>query len=275
MYPQNEAPNRSSLTGDIKIHTFSQGFSWWTRGWQLFKKNAIAWVFAYIAVFILSMLTGALPFGLGFIFSMMLMSGLYVIADRTQHGGKFRLGDIFTGFKQGSSSLLLTAMLCYVIFQALFSVMGAEVYVEAATKALTDLQHVIESKGSEEEQQAALNVFMLNQMALTQLSLLAMLPCLLFIFSFVIAILNARQLSPLSSIKLGLKGTLFNTIALFGLNVMITLFGFLAMFTFGIGLLVVAPVSICAFYVAYKDIFCQDQALIDADSGHNDDIMSA
>jgi uncharacterized membrane protein len=229
------------------------GWDWITEGWTLFARAPVMWIIALVILFVLALVVNIIPVIGSIAFQLLqpVFAGGFVIACRSlEKGGEFELEHLFAGFKRNFAGLLLLGIillialgLCVVVFIGIagLSVLGvifsggyAYAYTAAASAGLT--------------------------LALGALVMLALMIPLLAAYWFAPALVVMHNVSPLTAMKESLFACMRNFLSFVVVyGIIMSLFFIVAIIPLGLGLLVWIPVTITSTYIAYRQIFTDDE----------------
>src|SRR5438132_6158562 len=104
-----------------------RGVSWWTEAWAMFVKNAGMWVVLTLIFAVIFIVLSVIPF-LGSIAASLLLpvfiGGWLLAARKAEQGGELEVGDLFLGFKDKLTSLLVLGALTLVATLVIAAVVG-------------------------------------------------------------------------------------------------------------------------------------------------------
>lgn len=225
-----------------------RGLGWWTDAWALFVRNPLMWVALSLILLVGMMLVGMVPLLGGVAISLLmpaLVGGWLLAARKVEQGGALEVADLFGGF-QGErlapllvlGALLLAAMVVMGLVAGVLGV-GAMWGVFAG-----GMQH---SAG--------------GMMAAMGAGLLGMLVALLMIAAVTVALWFApalvvfRKTAPVEAIKLSAHAVLKNVVPFVVYGAIYIVASIIASIPFGLGWLVLVPVTMLTAYVSYRDVF--------------------
>ena len=229
------------------------GISWLTKAYLLFKDQPLLWIGIGVVYFVILMLGSIIPF-VSFFFSFItfvFIGGIVMGAHAQATGRELRFDYLFAAFSTHFVPLVLLFMLYLV---AIFAVIIPLGIVSALFIGLMGGFSTMTSSGSFG---AGLVIILL---LIFLVAMLAMIPIIMTIW-FSPALVVLHNIQPIEAMKMSLKGCMknigpFTIFGLIGPIVMILV----AIFTLGLGLLVLLPIGMIAYYTSYRDVWT-DQPL--------------
>ena len=225
-----------------------RGVGWWTDAWALFMRNAPMWVALGLILFVGMMVVGMVPV-LGAVAIGLLMpvlAGGWMLAARKVHdGGALEVADLFAGF-QGErlgpllvlGALLLAAMIAIGLVAGL---LGAGAIVGLA---MGGARH---SMGG---MMAGLGA---GFAALTVAFVLGAVVTMALWFAPALVVL--RKTPPVEALQLSWAASLKNLVAFLVFGLIYIVASIVASIPFGLGWILLLPVSMLAVFVSYRDVF--------------------
>ena len=224
-----------------------QGVEWFKCGWNLFKQDFGTW-FIMLLIFIgIAIVLNLIPFigGLAFaVISPVLVGGILYAASQMDQGQKIEIGHLTQGFKdkERMNKLLMLGVLTLVaqiilVFLAVI-MLGGNAMMTAGESAEFDPATMMTT---------GMSISMLLIM------LVAMLIAMGFVYATPLVMLDG--LSPVESIKTSFSACVQNILPLLVFGIIYILIAIIAMIPFGLGMLILIPVTFLAMYCSYKSIF--------------------
>lgn len=225
-----------------------RGLGWWTDAWALFMRNPVMWVVLGLIFIVAMMAVGMVPLLGGVVIALVLpaLAGGWMLAARkVQEGGALEVGDLFLGF-QGErigpllvlGALLLAAM---VVIGLVAGVLGAGaafgVMMGGARHSAGGMMAGIGAGF------AALAVGFLLGAIVTMA------------FWFAPALVVFRKTPPIDALQLSVNATLKNVVPFLLFSLIYIVASIVASIPFGLGWIVLAPVSLLTAFVSYRDVF--------------------
>ena len=226
----------------------ANGMQWFQCGWGIFKMNAVNWVLIALTLFLLAVVAGFIPFfgSLAFMLAMpVLIAGIYQMGAgerRVDVGGLFALfGDAGKRTRLFMLGLILFGVSVMLSFTLILSVAGSlpEHWVEGAQPDPAALL---------EQLLSVRNLLLLSALMVAQL-------LLTFAFFFAVAEVTFRDAVPTAAFMQGARAAFSNLLPLLVFGVLYVLFVFVAAIPFGLGFLLLLPVTLLGGYCAHRDIF--------------------
>lgn len=225
-----------------------RGLGWWTDAWALFMRSALLWVVLAVVLIVGLIVVSMVPFLGGLIASLVLpvFGGSFMLAARkVQDGGTLEVGDLFTCFKGEwlSPLLLLGALLLAAMLVAGLVAgglgMGAMFGIFAG-----GMRH---SAGGMMAAMGTGFVALLVFMVLATLVSMALW--------FAPALVVFRKTPPVEAIKLSTTAVLKNVVPFLIFGLIYIVASIVASIPFGLGWIVLLPLSLLTAYVSYRDVF--------------------
>jgi hypothetical protein len=228
------------------------GVQWWSAAWRcLFHRGGVVvWiVMCVISIVILALLQafGTLGSMAGQVGWFVLGGGLMLAARKTDQGAGPAVADLFSGFGPPLGSLLICGVLVMIaelLVGGAATVAGAGAVATAAYGALTGNLGLMAGLGA-----ASVLVALVALAVLTPVFLAGWLAPALIVF---------RQQQPVEALKTSLDACWANLGALTVYGLLWIVFAIVASIPFGLGWLVLAPLTVLSTYAAYCDLFEAD-----------------
>ncbi|MEE9411903.1 MAG: BPSS1780 family membrane protein [Methylococcales bacterium] len=228
--------------------------AWYTLGWKWFTTNPVIWVLLLVAYFAILMVLQLIPV-LGSLAGAVLWpglsAGLLYAAKKSSEGTPMRMSDLFSAllYSNNQSGLLHLGM----ISLAVAIVSGFAIYSIGGEELMAALNQSNPSNMSEES------------MALMEAQLPMILSIMLIIsaitavfFMYAVPLVAFKGVPAFAAIKASISTSLINFIPLWLFGSLYLIFAMLASLPMMLGFLILMPVTICAWYASYLDIFGQD-----------------
>lgn len=224
-----------------------RGVSWWTEAWPLFTKSAGIWIVMTLILIVVFIVLGLVPLLGGLAISLLVpvfVGGWMLAAHKLDAGGTIEVGDLFSGFRQRLSPLLVLGalMLAASLAIGLLAVMlgaGAMVGMMAGG--------AYQSGGG---MMAGLGVGMLGLLLALAVSLVVAMA-----IWFAPALVVLRNVAPVEAMKASFAACMKNAVPLLVYGVLYLVAAIVASIPFGLGWIVLMPLLMLTLYVSYRDIF--------------------
>lgn len=225
-----------------------RGVNWWTDAWALFMKNPGMWLVLGLVLIIIGMVLNFVPMIGGLAFALLLPAffGGWMLAARKQEGGgTLEVGDLFLGF-QGRQltpllvlgALSLAASAAVFIVMAMFGLgMGIGMGIGAG---MHSGMGVLGAMGA--------GMFGI-------LVALALFVPITMAFWFAPALVVFDDVAPVEAIKASFAACLRNVVPFLVYGVLGLVASVIASIPFGLGWLVLLPLTGLSAYLSYRDIF--------------------
>ena len=228
--------------------------AWYRLGWKWFTTNPVIWVLLIVAYFAILMALQLIPvFGslIGAVLWPGLSAGLLYASKKSSEGTAIRMADLFSAllYSNNRSGLLHLGMISLAV--ALVS--GLAIYSIGGEELMSALNQSNPSNMSDES------------MALMEAQLPMLLSIMLVIsaitaifFMYAVPLVAFQGVPAFAAIKASIMTSLINFIPLWLFGSLYLIFAMLASLPMMLGFLILMPVTICAWYASYLDIFGQD-----------------
>lgn len=237
-----------AATSEARTVDGGRGWEWIAEGFALFKKQPGTWILILIvfvvcaAVIHLVPLIGSLA---GMLLTQVFMGGLMLGCRALDHDGTLELGHLFAGFKQNTGDLVVLGVLTLVgwiiaLIPALLIAGGGAFMAMMAG-------------GSPAMHVGAMGL----SFALAMLVTLALAVPLYMALWFAPALVVFNQLKPVDAMKASFYACLKNFVPFLLYGVIIVVLCIIAAIPFGLGFLVLGPVTIASIYTGYRDLFTE------------------
>lgn len=235
-----ESPSEHGVLLRHRRVSVSQALSWIPAGWRMMPGNWGLVLGVLITIVMINLALGVVPI-LGdlvlFLIMPLLYAGLVQLADNIQRGEEARFTDLFAGFNNRATPLMLSALAQAGVIIAMTLVFAGLLFAVAGGVGMENL-----------------DASMPLMWVLGALLLIAVV-VLTFMFYFVVPLIYLGQRGVMDAIAASFYACLENIVAMvvYGLCVIgLLLVGLL---TLGVGLLVVMPLLMMAYYQAFRAIF--------------------
>lgn len=227
------------------------GLSWITAGWSGFAANPVVWVVQAILFFIIALLLELIPHVGQLAYSLLaptLTAGLLYTAREAHAGNPLRVQHLFRGFTEPGRLAPL------VILGALFTVIWIVVAL-LVLGLLTTVMGSVELLGADSDADH-LPPAALGGVGILTLGVIATLVIGVFLcLAFATPLVMFRGSRPLQGIRKSTRAVVRNLAPLSVTVLVYVMLGALAMIPFGLGLVIVLPMSIGSLYAGFHDIF--------------------
>lgn len=224
-----------------------RGIGWWTDGWTLFTKNIGMWMAFTLILLVVFIALAFLPL-IGMLAASLLtpvfIGGWMMAARKVQAGGTLEIGDLFGGFRERLTPLLVLGALLVAATLVIVLVMALLGFGAAMGMM---------SGGAERGaggMMAAAGAGMLSLLVVLVLSFVIAIA-----FWFAPALVVFRDVPPVDALKASVSASLKNIgpFLIYGLLYIVA--AVVASIPFGFGWLVLLPVLLLTVYVSYADVF--------------------
>lgn len=224
-----------------------RGISWWTDAWAMFMKNAGMWIVLALVFLVIFIVLSVIPI-LGSIAASLLapvfVAGWMLAARKADAGGSLEVGDLFAGFQDKLTPLLVLGALLLAASLVIFFAVGALGFGAVMGLGVGGSQS---SAGGVMAALGAGLVAILVGLVLGALVAMA--------FWFAPALVVFRNVAPVDAVKASFAANLKNLVAFLVFGVVYMVAAIVASIPFGLGWVVLIPLSLLTVYVSYKDVF--------------------
>jgi len=224
-----------------------RGISWWSEAWALFMKNPGMWIVQALIMIVILIALNFIPF-LGSLASSLLFptfaASWLLAARKVEGGGALEVGDLFSGFKDKLTPLLVLGAVVLVAGVVIALVVGALGFGAVMSMFVGGARH------SASGMMAALGAGMLA--LLVALALGALVAMAIW---FAPALVVFRNVAPIDALKSSFSANLKNIVPFLLFGILYIVAAVIASIPFGLGWIVLAPVLMLTLYTSYKDVF--------------------
>jgi hypothetical protein len=223
----------------------ARGWAWIARAWELFKRQPLMWVlFAVIGIMIFLALhffpiVGQIVLAL---LAPVFTGGVMMGCRDLEEGGELQVSHLFAGFRERFGGLLLVGVISLALS---FAIALLSLLVTGASMG------ALFGAGADPAAVAAAGVTIL----LTVLIMLALLVPVSMAMWFAPALVVFHAQGPALAMKNSFLACLKNIMPFLLYGVILLLFAMAASIPFGLGWLVLGPLTVASLYTGYRDIF--------------------
>jgi len=229
------------------------GLNWIGAGWSIFIQAPLHWVVCMVIMLVIALVLAFLPIIGGFINYILfaLFTGGLMIGCQAQHLGRpLEIGDLFAGFKEKTTSLMIVGLLYVVASLALLVVAGI---LAAVVLGSTGLIGALMS-GDQANIAGLIGSSLLGFMMIV-LVILALYVPVAMAFWFASTLVALQDITPMAAIRMSFSACLKNFMPFLVYGIVFLVIFIAAALPFGLGLLVAFPLLYASTYAAYRDIF--------------------
>jgi len=227
-----------------------RGWDWITEAWGLFKASPGMWIAIYVTAFVIGLVAMFIPFIGGILLTLAMpvfAGGLMLGCRALEDGQELEFRHLFAGFQTNFGSL--------VAIGALYLAGSIAVMVVVVLLVGTSLLAIFGFGGSAAPQDAGAAMAALMTLAIAGLLWAALiLPVVMAVwFAGNLVVLHDR--GPIEAVKESFLGCVRNVVPFLVYGVIWLVLAFIATIPFGLGWLVLGPVTVASIYTAYRDIY--------------------
>ena len=230
----------------------AQGWQWLVGGWELFIRNPAMLILYVVIWFGLSIVAAMIPFVGGLAMALIapiLLAGWFEASHLTSRQEEISASTLFEGFRRSEKTgplitlgaILLASQLALAVVGTVFiggAVMGLLAGADSSGAMMTGSQLAF-SGGA----------------ILGLLLILVGTTVILMAYLYAVPLIWFGGMTPVEAMKSSFNACLKNVLPLLVFSLIYLILILLAILTFGLGMLVLAPVTLCAMYVSYGDLY--------------------
>lgn len=223
------------------------GVTWWAEAWALFMKNPVMWVLFGVIFLVGLIVLSFIPFLGGLVAAVLaqvIVGGWLLSARKLESGGTLEIVDLFMGFKDKLNPLLVLgglALAATVAIAIVIMILGGGATIGMIAGGAS------RSAGGMMAGAAVGLLTLLVGLGLGAVFAMA--------FWFAPALVVFQGMAPVEALKTSWSATLANVVPFLVYGLIWIVAGIVASIPFGLGWLVLVPLTTLAMYCAYKDIF--------------------
>jgi uncharacterized membrane protein len=237
----------SAVEATARTVDAGRGVNWWSEAWALFMKNPGMWIVLALIMIVILIVLNFIPF-LGSLASSLLFPAFaaswLLAARKVEGGGALEVGDLFSGFKDKLTPLLVLGAVVLVAGVVIALAAGALGFGAVMGMFMGGARH---SAGG---MMAAFGAGMLA--LLVALALGALVAMAIW---FAPALVVFRNVAPIDALKASFSASLKNIVPFLLFGIVYIVAAIVASIPFGLGWIVLVPVLMLTTYASYKDIF--------------------
>jgi hypothetical protein len=221
------------------------GWTWIASAWSIFARAAGLWIGMLLVLIVVGVVLAVLPFIGPLALSILwpvFVAGLMMASRTIDQGGEAHFAQLFGGFKHRFGTLALLGVISFVISAVMMVIVVVLTGVQVFTLIGPDASPEIILG-------AAASVL------LAVLILSALLLPLVMATWFAPALIVFQDLGAFAAMKASFMGCLKNVLPFLLYGVILLVAGAVASIPFGLGWLVLGPVTAASVYTAYRDIY--------------------
>jgi hypothetical protein len=225
-----------------------RGFAWWSGGWRLLREAVLLWIGIGVVLILISLGINLIPYVGGLVSSLvfpLFTAGLMLGCHALESGEELRFGHLFAGFQDNPGRLLAVGAL-YLL--------GLVIIVGIAFAFGFGGGFITAAAGNGGEDAAALWGMLLGGLV----GVLLGLPLVMSVW-FAPALVALHGLPAFEAMKLSFRGCLRNFLAFLTYGLAFIVLAIPATLLFGLGWLLLLPLTFCSLYASYRDIFTRER----------------
>lgn len=229
-----------------------EGWQWLVCGWQLFVRNPGIMVLYVVFWLAISIVLGLIPIVGGLAMALItpvLLAGWYEAAHRLAQGDTIGAGTLFEGFRRGDRTAPLVTLGALLLVGQLLLMLIAMAFIGSAVMGVQDGMEHMGSTDTVPE------IAFTGGMAIGMLLVALGGTLLLMAYLYAVPLLWFDGTRPVESLKSSFSACLRNFMPLLVLGIIYLILVPIALLPFGLGMLVLMPVTLCAIYCSYRAIY--------------------
>lgn len=226
-----------------------KGLAWYGDGWGIFTRNPGMWIVLMILLLVIAAVLNLVPLLGPLLFALLLpglFGGVLYAAREASEQREMDVSHLFIGFKDSAMRNALLVLGAVLLGANILFMFFALLLIGSGMGMAGMLHH-----GEHEMLAAGLGAGML--LALLLLSLLGLLLSMVFLYAVPLVMFAAAE--PVAAMKSSFAACLSNILPLLLFGVIYIVLATIAVLPFGLGLLVLLPVTFGALYASYRDIY--------------------
>ena len=233
-----------AFNGNSRVVAAGNAFEWLKQGWALFVANPGLWIAMTIVLLVLLLGMNIVPL-IGtlaaHLLTPLLGAGMLLACQKISNGEPLEIADLFIGFKQNTTNLLMLGALYMV---ALLVILVIAFLLGGGSVA----------GGLLMGHPAGVGLALGGMMLAVMLSLALSVPLFMAIW-FAPALVFFNNMPPLDALKASFNACLKNILVFLVYGLIVLVLMFFAALPAGLGFLVLIPVLSGSVYASYRDIF--------------------
>ncbi|MGE5337958.1 MAG: BPSS1780 family membrane protein [Gemmatimonadota bacterium] len=232
---------------EVRVVDAARGVGWWSDAWTLFTRNTGLWIVLAIVMIVIFIALSLVPVVGGIVNTLVLppfAASWMLAARKVEGGGTLEIGDLFAGFRDKLTPLLVLGALL-LAGGLVIGIAAAALGLGAVLGGFAGGMH-----GSMSAMMAGFGAGMLAILVALALSLL-----LSMAIWFAPALVALRNVAPVDAMKASFSACVKNWLPFLVYSALYLVAAVIASIPLGLGWIVLTPVTLLAVYVSYKDIF--------------------
>jgi hypothetical protein len=233
---------------EARVVDSSRGVQWWTDAWALFMRSALLWVALAVILIVICGVVSLVPLlgGLALALAMPVFVGSWMLAARkVDAGGTLEVADLFTCFKGEHLTPLLVQggllLAASVVIGLVAGALGLGAVIGMAAGG---------ARNSAAGMMAAMGAGMLAMSVVLVIGVLVSMA-----LWFAPALVVFRGAKPVNAMRDSALAVVKNWLPFLLYGVIYIVASIVASIPFGLGWIVLAPVTLLTVYVSYRDVY--------------------
>jgi uncharacterized membrane protein len=225
-----------------------QGIAWWTDAWALFTKSAALWIVLGLILMVVLFVLAFIPIVGGVVGALVVpvFIGSWMLAARNvEGGGALEITDLFTCFKGDKLTPLLVVGALFLAGMVVIVLVTMLLGFGAVGSLMMGGAH--QNIGG---MMAGLGVGMFTMLVVLVLGTLVGMA-----LWFAPGLVVMRGVAPVEAVRLSFEASLKNVVPFLLYGLIYIVASIVASIPFGLGWLVLGPLTMLTVYVSYKDVF--------------------
>ncbi len=228
---------------------FGKGLTWYGDGWEIFKTNPGMWIVFIILLFVIAAVLALVPVLGPLLLSLImpgLLGGILYSAREAAERREMDVNHLFVGFKEPKTRNALLVLGAVMVGASVIFMLIALILI-GSSMGMAGMMN----EGRHDMMAAGLGVGMLLAMLL--MSAIGLLLSMAFFYAVPLIMFTAAE--PVAAMKSSFAACLANILPLLLFSVAYIVLAAVAVIPFGLGMLVLLPVTFGAVYASYRDVY--------------------
>lgn len=232
---------------EIKKASADEGWQWYATGWRYFVRNPGIQIAYLVILVLIAIAVGLVPVVGGIVLALLvpvIMGGWFDALQRLDAGEEISFGSLFEGFRNKAWTGPLMVLGAFMLVGEVLIGLAAAAMLGTSMLELNELSDPAELS------------MLLGAGAIGGMIIVLILSSLFFMaFFYAVPLIVFGGMAPVAALQTSFSASLRNVLALlvFGLVYMVA--GFIAAIPFGLGFLVLIPVTVAAVFASYQSMF--------------------
>jgi uncharacterized membrane protein len=249
LLPADRAEVRFDLAG--RTVAAANGWCWIVSGWELFRRQAGMWILLVLLFVVVLLVPGAVPVVGGAAAALaapVLAGGLMMACKTADEGGGVQVEQLFAGFRRNTQPLVMVGV--FHLVASLLIILLLTIFVGANVGIGALLGGTIGYPGI-----GAMTAGIASLLLAAVIGVALAVPVYAAICCFAPALIVFHDVEATAALKASFFAILENIPSTLWYSLILLGLAIVAGIPFGLGYLVLAPVTVASIYASYRDIF--------------------